>query len=68
MREALFGDVHPVVGASLYNMGMASVKLGRYEEATDYYQRALHMRLSLLDDDHPDVAASLNGVGVACAK
>ena len=46
---------------------MASVyqALGQYNEAKDYYEKALIIRKKIFGEEHADVAASYNNLGIA---
>ena len=35
---------------------------GKYEEALDYYNKALTIRINKLGEDHPDVATTYNNI------
>jgi len=54
----------PDEATTLHNMGVEYYHQGKYEEALQYYLRALEIRENKLGVDHPDVAGTLNNIGV----
>ncbi|MEM6990332.1 MAG: serine/threonine-protein kinase [Myxococcota bacterium] len=62
MREALLGDQHLDVAASLENAGQVLHDLGRMTEAIPKLERALKLRREVLGPEHPDVARSLSSL------
>ncbi len=46
------------------HIGLCLSDLGRYQEALEYQQKALEIRLAVLGERHPDVATSYNNIGV----
>jgi len=57
------------VATALYNLGRVYGKLGMYEEATRYSQRALSIRRNVLGNQHPMLALTLNLLGeLRCAQ
>ena len=52
--------------ASLYiNLGAAYDSKGDYDEAIEYFQKALKINLKMLGPEHPDVAVIYNNLGLA---
>lgn len=56
LREKALGPAHPLVAASLNNMGNALVELGRLDEAEASYRRAREVYERALGPEHPRVA------------
>lgn len=56
LRERALGPAHPLVAASLNNMGNALVELGRLDEAEASYRRARDVYERALGPEHPRVA------------
>ena len=48
------------------NIAIVYKKQGKYEEALDYYNKALTIKLNKLGEDHPDVASTYNNIAVLC--
>jgi tetratricopeptide (TPR) repeat protein len=46
-------------GATLHNIGVIHLWSGRYEEAVDWFQRAVDERMKKLPEQHPDIVVSL---------
>ncbi|MDX1585719.1 MAG: tetratricopeptide repeat protein [Balneolaceae bacterium] len=50
--------------AKLYNYtGVTQVKMGRFEEALQFYKRELELNLDLYGTSHPSVAGGYNNIG-----
>lgn len=50
--------------AKLYNYsGVTQVKLGRYDEALQFYNKELELNLDLFGSSHPSVAGGYNNIG-----
>ncbi|MDV3351271.1 tetratricopeptide repeat protein [Leptothoe sp. LEGE 181152] len=62
LHKQLFGDLHPTVATSLYNLAVLYHNQGRYNESAPLHQEVLTMRQQLLDEAHPDIANSLNSL------
>lgn len=56
LRERALGPAHPLVAASLNNMGNALVELGRLDEAEASYRSAREVYERALGPEHPRVA------------
>ena len=52
------------VAASYNNIGNVSNRQGKYEEALEYYQKFLDIKIRVFGSDHPDVAASIKNIGI----
>ena len=53
----------PDVAATYSNIGNVYKSQGKYEEAPDYYHRALEIDTRVSGSEHPDVATSYSNVG-----
>ncbi|CAH1252541.1 TTC28 [Branchiostoma lanceolatum] len=56
---------HPVIAASLNNLGTALINIGDHRKAVSYYEQSLQMMRSIYGEDtvRPDIASSLNNLG-----
>ena len=52
---------------SYNNIGLVYETQGKYEEALEYYQKSLDIRIRVFGSDHPDVAASFIHIGAVYA-
>lgn len=57
------GEERPEVAAGLHELGEVLGEIGRYEEATQCYERALRIRRAVFGGSHPLVANALHGLG-----
>ena len=64
IRLQVLGENHPDVAISYNRIGVAYDKLGEYEKALEFFQKALKIRLQVLGENHPDVATSYNSIGI----
>jgi tetratricopeptide (TPR) repeat protein len=62
LTEQRLGADHPLVAASLNNLGLLYKSQGRYAEAEPLYLRSLAIREKQLGADYPNVAASLSNL------
>jgi serine/threonine-protein kinase len=60
---ALFGERHPSVSSSLFNIGLALQGQERYAEAQAPFEQALAIDRAVFGERHPDVAIDLLLVG-----
>ena len=51
------------VAASYNNIGLVYDRQGKYEEALEYYQKSLDIKIRVVGGDHPNVATSYNNIG-----
>jgi hypothetical protein len=65
MRRRLFTDAHPEVLSSLAVCGLLREKLGRYEEACDFYRQAWKGFRACYGNDHPDTLCCLGDLARA---
>jgi tetratricopeptide (TPR) repeat protein len=63
-REKFLGDQHPDMARSMNELAELYLKLGRYEEADIYNQKALEIRRKIFGEDHVDVARSISSLGI----
>ncbi len=63
-RRAVFGEQHPLVAASLYELAVNRRYQGRYADADSLHRVALALRRSLLPDDASDIMRSTNELGL----
>lgn len=68
MRRSLYGDEHPTVAASLFDLGELRVWQGRLDVAEDLHREALEIRKATLGEDDLVTATSLNGLGVVISE
>jgi tetratricopeptide (TPR) repeat protein len=59
MKRKLYGNEHPLVAASLYELASVLPKRGNLAEAEVMHREALAMKQKLLGNEHPTVATSL---------
>ena len=52
----MLDEGHVDVGDSYHKIGSVYESQGKYDEALDYYNKALTIRKNKLGEDHPDVA------------
>jgi tetratricopeptide (TPR) repeat protein/predicted Ser/Thr protein kinase len=64
LREALYGEEHPLTVASLNNLGGVLYGQGELDDAAEALRRALELRERMLGPDHPDVAGSAINLGL----
>lgn len=64
VQREINGELHEDVGAAIHNVGLAQLRLERYEAAQDSFERAVRIRKGALGTDHPEVAVSQVKVGV----
>jgi tetratricopeptide (TPR) repeat protein len=64
IRRAEFGPDHPLVAASLNNIGLLQTGDGRYEQALVSLRTAYETRIRTLGPQHPSVAGSLNNIAL----
>jgi tetratricopeptide (TPR) repeat protein len=64
VQREINGELHEDVGAAIHNVGLAQLRLERYEAAQDSFERAVRIRKGALGRDHPEVAVSQVKVGV----
>ena len=60
----MLGAKHINVAKSYNNLGVLHEALGELEQAKDYHQRALEIRINVLGAKHINVARSYNNLGV----
>ena len=63
LKKNLHGPEHPTVARSLVRLGTVLHDLGRFQEAHDRLQEALHIQQVHLGEQHPEVAATLDRLG-----
>ncbi len=56
--------ITPDVAASYNNIGAVYDTQGKNEEALEYYQKSLDIKIRVVGGDHPDVAASYTNIGI----
>jgi tetratricopeptide (TPR) repeat protein len=61
---ALPANVAVSLGNALHNTAQVLMQLGQLEEALDYLQRGLAVRLASLGEQHPDTASSYNDLAI----
>ena len=49
---------------SYHNIGAVYDSQGKYEEALEYYQKSLDIKIRVVGGDHPDVATSYQNLAV----
>ena len=49
---------------SYNNIGLVYDRQGKYEEALEYYQKSLDIKIRVVGGDHPDVATSYQNLAV----
>ena len=59
------GEKHPAVAASYINIGGVYGSLLQYDQALEFYQKALKIQLQVLDKDHIDIATNHNNIGLS---
>jgi len=59
-----YGTLHPLVAATLHNLGMVMLFIEKYTAAFAYFQHAVSIRSATLGFEHPDVAISLTKMGL----
>jgi tetratricopeptide (TPR) repeat protein/predicted Ser/Thr protein kinase len=64
IRRAEFGPQHPLVAASLNNIGLLQTGEGKYQEALVSLRAAHRIRVHTLGPQHPSVAGSLNNIAL----
>ena len=52
------GQDSPDVAVSYINIGGVYYSQGQYEQALEYYQKGLEIKIKVSGQDHPDVATS----------
>eukprot|EP00559_Dactyliosolen_fragilissimus_P007498 CAMPEP_0184869746 /NCGR_PEP_ID=MMETSP0580-20130426/35097_1 /TAXON_ID=1118495 /ORGANISM="Dactyliosolen fragilissimus" /LENGTH=483 /DNA_ID=CAMNT_0027371415 /DNA_START=399 /DNA_END=1853 /DNA_ORIENTATION=- len=57
-----FGRLHPSTASACNNVGLMSKMLGRYEEARQNYEEALHIYGEVVGNDHASYAATLHNI------
>jgi tetratricopeptide (TPR) repeat protein len=62
IRLDTLGENHPDVATSYYNIAIVYNSKGDYDNALDYFNKALTIYKSALGDSHPDVADTRNNV------
>jgi tetratricopeptide (TPR) repeat protein/predicted Ser/Thr protein kinase len=65
IRRAEFGPEHPLVAASLNNIGLLQIGDGKYDEALASLRATYQVRVRTLGPKHPSVAGSLNNIALA---
>ncbi len=65
IRRAEFGVEHPLVAASLNNIGLLQTSVGNYAEALASLRAGLEIRIRTLGPQHPSVAGSLTNIALA---
>ncbi|MBR9988387.1 MAG: serine/threonine protein kinase [Gemmatimonadetes bacterium] len=68
IRRDLYGNVHPDVAASTYDLALALFNRGDYERSESHYREALRIRRALYGGDHPDVVHSLAGLAFVLVR
>ncbi|PSR53067.1 hypothetical protein AHMF7605_05765 [Adhaeribacter arboris] len=53
-----------VVADALHVMGIVHYYRGNYDQAMQFYQQALQLKLALLGDTHPNLSSSYNNIGI----
>src|SRR3546814_2339339 len=61
--RSLYDDTHPLVALSMNAMGGALRGQERYDEAEEFYRKALAIRRKAFGDEHQLTASSLNNLG-----
>ena len=60
---AVFGENHPNVAMNYNNIGGVYYNQGNYDQALEYYNKALKIYLAVFGENHPDVAMSYSNIG-----
>ena len=68
IRRGLYGDVHPDVGESTYDLAQALYNQGTYARSEAQYRESLRIRRALHRGDHADVEYSLGGLAFMLAR
>ena len=68
IREAALGRDHPDVASTLTNLGVVSLRQGRYGEAESFLQKALAINEKALGQNHPEVAKNFDDMAQFEAK
>ena len=63
IRKKIFGEEHADVAASYNNLGIVYQDLGQYNEAKEYYEKALIIKKKIFGEEHAAVATSYNNLG-----
>merc|ERR1719352_2215241 len=64
MLQKVHGNDHPGVAASYNSIGSVYRSQGKYDDALDYYQKSLKIKITAVGSDHPDVASSKLNIGL----
>jgi len=60
---AIYGEHHEKVAGSYNNLGSVYQDLGQYNEAEEYYEKALIIRKTIFGEEHDDVGTSYHNLG-----
>ena len=60
---SIYGEEHAAVATSYDNLGTVYRDLGQYNEAKEYYEKALVIKKKIYGEEHASVAASYNNLG-----
>ncbi len=63
IKLKLLGSEHPLVAASLNNLGIVYFNMGNRAAATEMNTKSYHIYLKVLGPDYPDTQLSLRRVG-----
>jgi tetratricopeptide (TPR) repeat protein len=66
--EKAYGNDDPELTAPLGTMAAIRVEQRRFDDATEYYERALELALAALGEDHPNVIRLRSNLGVTLAR
>ncbi len=59
-----FGEDHPNVVHSWYNLGITWYAKAKYDKAIEYFEKMLKSEIKTAGEDHPNVAISRNCLGI----
>ena len=62
------GEKHASTATSYNNVGAVYYNLGDYDNALDYFNKSLSIRLEVFGGHHPNVAQSYNNIGLVYAN
>ena len=65
LQQDHFGNDHPIVAATLNNMGAILYSSGDWDGATSWYEKGLEIYRRIRGEDHLDTAGSYNNLGLA---
>ena len=65
IKKKIFGEEHANVASSYNNLANGFQRLGHYNEAKEYHQKALIIKKKIFGEEHAAVASSYNNLGNA---